>query len=140
MKYSHIASVLVEVYEGIDGKLLYSSNDINVTSGLLDGEVSISDAAIRRRANIKLIDPGTTTTPTLPTTVTSSSGADVLYDAAIDYDDPIMYEGLVTQTVVFGGEPPQIPLEDIFHPYGNEIRLYRGIRFEDGEIEYIPLG
>lgn len=29
---------------------------------------------------------------------------------------------------------------DLLTPYGNELRLYRGIRFDDGSEEYVPLG
>jgi hypothetical protein len=29
---------------------------------------------------------------------------------------------------------------DLLNPFGNEIRLYRGVRFQDGTDEYVPLG
>ncbi len=29
---------------------------------------------------------------------------------------------------------------DLLNPFGNEIRLYRGVRFTDGTDEYVPLG
>src|SRR5687768_11119468 len=101
MKYSHVSSVLVEVYEGIGGDLLYSTDDLDITSGLLDGEVSVGDQAIRRRVNLKLVDPVTNSGSNPLTSVTTSEGADVLYDDPIAYDDPVMYNGLVTQTIVF---------------------------------------
>jgi hypothetical protein len=29
---------------------------------------------------------------------------------------------------------------DLLTPFGNELRLFRGIQFDDGSVEYVPLG
>lgn len=139
--YSHKATVRVEVYDGIGGKLIYSTKNLDLQGGLLDGEVSIQDSAIRRRVNLKLIDPiGGKAPDTSYTIIYDSQGAEVNYDANIDYDSPIFFDGFIQGSVTVVTPPAQTALEDIFQPYGNEVRIYRGIQFVDGKIEEIPLG
>lgn len=66
----------VEVYDGIgmNGNLIYSSNNLSLHAGLTDGEVNVQDEAIRRRFSLQYTDPLGELTPGVATDIFTTYG------------------------------------------------------------------
>ena len=97
MLKSHRMRSRIVVYAGLNGGEVYSSQtSSNPNQGIVDGEVSVQDEAVRRRLSLRLVDGSSSLTPA--------------------------------------------SARDIFTPYGNVVKAWRGIYLPDGSVEEHPLG
>lgn len=137
VRTSHTATVRAEVWQG-DQRL--------VTLDAVDGQVDIdARRSVRRTCSLQVSDSGPMTT------VEEIPGTSTYDDIILLYTDyPTMESSIASyaelapvgqyRTIIV--DSPIIPVDayGFLTPYGNEIRLWRGVVLPDGTSEEVPLG
>lgn len=137
VRTSHTATIRAEVWQG-DQKL--------VSLEPVDGQVDIDGRrSVRRTCSLRVAVPGDTYA------LEEIPGTSTYTDITLLYAD---YPTMLSQVPTYAQLAPAgsyrtvlvdsgIVPEDAYGfltPYGNEIRLWRGIRLPDGTVEEVPLG
>lgn len=137
VRTSHTATIRAEVWQG-DQRL--------TTLEAVEGQVDIdARRSVRRTCSLKVADPGPTSA------LEEIPGTSTYEDIALLYIDyPTMLSSVASYSVLApAGEyrtvlvpSPIVPADayGFLTPYGNEIRLWRGVVLPDGTVEEVPLG
>lgn len=113
---------------------------------LVSGSVSVdSRRAVRRSCNVTIVDPsgrGYFALQPVYLTYSDVAGGFTQY-GDVDTDFPQYVDLVKPLRFDETAEPPTlVPASagDTLSPFGNELRLYRGVRYVDGTEELVPLG
>lgn len=87
IRESHRMIIRVEVYAGINGSKIYTTENMVIRGGVTEGSVSITNEAIRRRATVRFTDPTGDLTPSIAEDILLPWGNEVSLYRGVQYAD-----------------------------------------------------
>lgn len=124
---------------------IWQSNQKVADLDIVDGTIDVdSRRSVRRTCSVTVISPPPTTTSS--PIYNTYADLDALYPGAYStiasavssYGELVVVLGFTIEEI--GGSLVPSSIYDTLAPYGNEIRLYRGVVLDDGTEEYVPQG